>query len=44
MSACIRLSDFVDEALAKAGKKVTLAQAGELIERAKRIQVVLGCP
>ena len=44
MSACIRLSDFVNEALAKAGKKVTLGQAGELIELAKRIQAVLGCP
>jgi hypothetical protein len=43
MSACIRLNDFVNEALAKAGKKVTLGQAGELIERVKRIQAILGC-
>ncbi len=42
-TACSDLTDFISEVHAQSGKKLTLAQADQLIAAATQIQVVLGC-
>ena len=42
-TACSDLTDFISEAKAQSGKKLTVAQADQLIAAATQIQVVLGC-
>jgi hypothetical protein len=41
--ACQKLAAFTSEAQAQAGKKLTAAQAAELIASANRISAVLAC-
>ena len=41
--ACEELVAFSNEAKAQSGKKLTAAQAAELIEAATRIRAVIGC-
>jgi Tol biopolymer transport system component len=43
-TACARLSDFVNHTRAQSGKKLTAAQANQLIEEATSIRALLGCP
>ncbi|MCA1614667.1 MAG: hypothetical protein LC795_11110 [Acidobacteria bacterium] len=42
-TACARLSDFVNHTRAQSGKKLTTAQAAQLIEGANAIRALLGC-
>ncbi len=42
-TACARLSDFVNHTRAQSGKKLTTAQANQLIEEANAIRSLLGC-
>jgi hypothetical protein len=44
MSACGKLKDFLGEVSAMSGKKLTEAQAGELIADGTRIREAAGCP
>jgi len=43
-SACAHLSSFINEVQAQTGKKITAAQAAQLIAAANQIKAVLGCP
>ncbi len=43
-TACGLLNDFLNEVRAQAGKKITDAQAAELITAANQIMGVIGCP
>ena len=40
---CGQLSAFINETRAQSGKKLTVAQANQLIARADQIQAVIGC-
>ena len=42
--ACIQISSFVSEVMAQSGKKLTVAQANQLLARANVIKTSLGCP
>ena len=42
-TACARMQDFLNEVKAQAGKKLTAAQANQLISAATQIRTVLGC-
>lgn len=42
-TACARLQDFINHANAQKGKKLTAAQADELIDGASDIRTLLGC-
>jgi phosphohistidine swiveling domain-containing protein len=42
-TACSDLTDFISEVHAQSGKKLTVAQANQLIAAATLIQAVLGC-
>lgn len=43
-AACASLSEFISECQAQSGKKLTTAQANQLIGSASEIKAVLGCP
>jgi hypothetical protein len=42
--ACIQTSSFISEVMAQSGKKLTVAQANQLIAQANTIKTGLGCP
>lgn len=42
-TACAALGDFVSEVNAQSGKKLTIQQAGQLIDAARAIKASLGC-
>jgi YVTN family beta-propeller protein len=42
--ACIQTSSFISEVMAQSGKKLTVAQANQLIAQANVIKTGLGCP
>ena len=42
--ACSSLTSFINEVTAQSGKKLTAAQAAQLIAAASQIKTVLGCP
>jgi hypothetical protein len=42
-AACVKLADFVNHTRAQSGKKLTAAQATELIDEANSIRAALGC-
>jgi HYR domain len=44
LSACNLLRAFINEARAQSGKKLTPAQASQLITSANQIRLVMGCP
>ena len=41
--ACTTLGDFISQVSAQGGKKISPAQANQLIADAKRVQAVIGC-
>jgi hypothetical protein len=43
-TACGLLNAFITEVQAQSGKKITAAQASQLIAAATQIKAVLGCP
>jgi hypothetical protein len=43
-TACNLLDAFINDVKAQTGKKITLAEANQLILAADRIKAVLGCP
>ena len=43
-STCARIQDFINLGLAQAGKHLTAATAASLIEEAKAIRALIGCP
>ena len=43
-SVCNLMDAFINETLAQRGKKLTEAQADQLIQDATRIKTVLACP
>jgi hypothetical protein len=43
-NACIQINSFVSEVMAQSGKKLTVAQADQLIAQANIIKTGLGCP
>jgi hypothetical protein len=42
-AVCNQLGAFINETIAQAGKKLTVAQADQLIAAAQQIQAVIGC-
>jgi Tol biopolymer transport system component len=42
-AACVKLADFANHTRAQAGKKLTVAQATQLIDEANSIRAALGC-
>jgi N-acetylneuraminic acid mutarotase len=42
-SVCGQMGAFINETTAQSGKKLTLAQANQLIARAQQIEAVIGC-
>ena len=42
-SVCNQMNAFINETLAQSGKKLTVAQANQLIASAQRIEAVIGC-
>ncbi|HEY6214016.1 MAG TPA: hypothetical protein VIW45_17100, partial [Vicinamibacterales bacterium] len=43
-SVCGQLAAFINETMAQSGKKLTAAQANQLIASAQQIKAVIGCP
>ena len=43
-TACSNLTAFINHVIAQSGKKITVAQANELIAAAQGIKQLLGCP
>jgi hypothetical protein len=43
-SACQSLTDFINQTSAQSGKKLTAAQAIQLVNAARQIKTALGCP
>lgn len=42
-SVCGQMGAFINETMAQSGKKLTVAQANQLIARAQQIEAVIGC-